>query len=59
MTHNTSIQNQNFSNLCLFLAEISMKFHSKDTSLRNMTQTHNTSEISISFKGYLFEKYDV
>ena len=41
MTHNTSIPNQNFSILWLFLAEISMKFHSDDTSLRNMT--HNTS----------------
>ena len=46
MTHNTSIPNQNFTNLFLFLAEISMKFHSKDTSLRNMTcncstQNHN------------------
>ena len=36
MTHNTSIPNQNFSILCLLLAEISMKFYSKDTSLRNM-----------------------
>ena len=41
MTHNTSIQNQNFSILCLILAEISMRFHSKDNSMRNMT--HNTS----------------
>ena len=41
MTHNTSIPNQNFSILCLFLAEISMKCYSKDSSLRNMT--HNTS----------------
>ena len=39
MTHNTSIQNQNFSILCLILAEISMRFHSKE--IRNMT--HNTS----------------
>ena len=29
MTHNTSIPNQNFTNLCLLSAEISMKFHSK------------------------------
>ena len=36
MTHNISIQNQNFSILCLILAEISMRFHSKDTSLRDM-----------------------
>ena len=36
MTQNTSIPNQNFSSLCLFLAEISRKFHSKDTFLRNM-----------------------
>ena len=46
MTHNTSIPNQNFTNLFLFLAEISMKFHSKDTSSRNITcncsiQNHN------------------
>ena len=41
MTHNTSIQNQNFSILCLILAEISMRFHSKNNSLRN--KTHNTS----------------
>ena len=46
MTHNTSIPNQNFTNFLLFLAEISMKFHSKDTFLRNMTcncsiQNHN------------------
>ena len=41
MTHNTSIQNQYFTILCLLLAEISMKFYSKGTSLRNMT--HNTS----------------
>ena len=27
IAHNTSIPNQNFSILCLFLAEISMKFH--------------------------------
>ena len=40
MTHNNSIPNQNFSILCLFLAEISMKYHLEDTSLRNMT--HNT-----------------
>ena len=49
MTHNTWIANQNLSILCLFLAEISMKFHSKDTSLRNMTcncsiQNHNFHE---------------
>ena len=30
-----------FSILCLIFGEISMKFHSKNTSLRNMT--HNTS----------------
>ena len=41
MKHNTSIPNQNFTNIFLFLAEISMKFHSNDTSMRNMT--HNTS----------------
>ena len=45
-THNTSILNKSFSILCWFLAKISMKFHSKDTSLRNMTcnssiQNHN------------------
>ena len=40
MTHNTSIPNQNFSILCLFLAEISIKYHLEDTSLKNMT--HNT-----------------
>ena len=34
MTHNTSIQNQNFSILCLILAEIGMRFHSKNNSLR-------------------------
>ena len=47
-THYTSIQNQIFSILCLFLAEISMNFQSKDTSLRNMTcisliPNHNSS----------------
>ena len=41
MTHNTSIQNQHFSILCLILAEISMKFYSKVTSLKSMT--HNSS----------------
>ena len=41
MTHNTSIPNQDFTNIFLFLAEISMKCYSKDTSLKNMT--HNTS----------------
>ena len=72
MTHNTSIQNQNFSILCLILAEISMKFHSKNTSLRNIT--HNTSSQNQHFsilcfflaklrmkfhsKKYLPEKYD-
>ena len=45
-THNTSILNQIFSILCLFLAEISRKFHSNYTSLRHMTcnssiQNHN------------------
>ena len=39
MTHNTSIQNQLLSILCLFLAEIRMKFHFKDNALKNMTQT--------------------
>ena len=37
MTHNTSIPNLNSTILCIFLAEISMKFSSKDTSLRNIT----------------------
>ena len=41
MTHNSSIPNQNLSILWLFLPELSMKFHSEDTSLRNMT--HSTS----------------
>ena len=39
MTHNTSIQNQHLSILCLFMAEIRMKFHFKDNALKNMTQT--------------------
>ena len=37
MTCISSIPNQIISILCLLLAEISMKFHSKSTSLRNMT----------------------
>ena len=37
MTHNISIPNQNFSILCLFLAENRMRFHSEDTSLIDMT----------------------
>ena len=41
MTDNTSNQNQHFSILCLFLAEIRMKFNFKGTALKNMT--HNTS----------------
>ena len=46
MTQTTLIPNQNFTNLFLLLAEISMKFYSKDTSLRNITcncsiQNHN------------------
>ena len=39
MTHNTWVAIQNLSNLCLFLAEIRLKFNSKDTTLRNITQT--------------------
>ena len=39
MTHNTWIAIQNWSNLCLFLAEIRLKFNSKDTTLRKITQT--------------------
>ena len=57
-THNTSIQNQIFSILCLFLAEISMNFHSKDTSLRNMTcnsliPNHNSSIPNHNFMDFL------
>ena len=37
MTQTTLIPNQNFTNFFLLLAEISMKFYSKDTSLRNIT----------------------
>ncbi len=58
--------------LRLFLAEISMKFHSNDTSLRNMTcnssiQNHNFMNFCLllveikyetSFKRYLLEKCD-
>ena len=64
MTQTTSIPNQNFTNLFLLLAEISMKFHSKDTFLRNIAcncsiQNHNVRnfplllpeiEYEISFK---------
>ena len=41
MNYSTSFPNINFLYLCLFLAEISMKYHLEDTSLRNMI--HNIS----------------
>ena len=40
-------QLNNCTNLCFFLAEISMRFHSEDTSLRNMT--HSTSIPNINY----------
>ena len=50
MTHNISIPNQNFSILCLFLAENRMRFHSEDTSFRNIT--HNTSIQNHNFMNF-------
>ena len=73
MTHNTSIPNLNSTILCIFLAEISMKFSSKDTSLRNITHTISFPNQNFrilcllwaevvyegSFKRYLLENYDI
>ena len=49
MIHNTSIQNQNFSILCLILAEISMRFHSKTTPWEKW---HITLQFQIKFSQF-------
>ena len=52
-----AIPSQILSILCLFLAEISIKFRSKKTLLRN--KTHNTSIPNPIFSKFLAEKYQI